>query len=62
MSAEAAAALHQLDGFGEGPLAYLVRGSMKDRTTIGTVTSSLSISRLDRTTVDGLAVTSGREP
>jgi hypothetical protein len=59
VSAEAAAALHGLDGFGEGPLAYLVPRSMKDRITIGTVTSSPSIAPLDRTDIDGLAVTSG---
>jgi hypothetical protein len=59
VSAESAAALHGLDGFGEGPLVYLVGRQFKDRRTIGTVTSSPSISLLDRTKVDGLDVTSG---
>jgi hypothetical protein len=59
VSAESAAALHDLDGFGEGPLVYLVCRQLKDRRTIGTVTSSPSISLLDRTKVDGLDVTSG---
>lgn len=59
VSAEAATALHELDGFDEGPLAFLVPRSMRDRTTAGIVTSSSSIVPLDRTEVDGLPVTSG---
>ena len=59
VSAEAAAALHGLDGFDEGPLVFLIGRHGKDRRTRGTVTSSLCIEPLDRTTVDGLAVTSG---
>jgi hypothetical protein len=59
VSAESAAAIHDLDGFGEGPLVYLVPRQLKDRRTAGTVTSSPSITALDRTEVDGLAVTSG---
>jgi hypothetical protein len=59
VSGEAAAALHDLDGFAEGLLAYLVPRSMKNCSTAGIVTSSSDIAALDRTTVDGLAVTSG---
>jgi very-short-patch-repair endonuclease len=59
VSAEAAASLHGLDGFDEGHLVFLVPRELRDRRTIGTVTTSTSIKPLDRTTVDGLAVTSG---
>lgn len=58
VSGRAAAALHHLDGFDGGPLQFLLPRSMRDRTTVGVVTSSPDISRLDRTKVDGLACTS----
>lgn len=59
VSGEAAAALHGLDGFDEGPETYLVPRALRGRTTNGTVTSSHSITRLDWVVIDGLAVTSG---
>ena len=59
VSGRAAAALHGLDGFEEGPLQFLVPRSRRSRGTVGMVTSSPSIGALDRTTVDGLAATSG---
>ena len=59
VSAQAAAALHGLDGFDEGPLAYLVLRSVRKRPTAGKVTSTPSIAPLDRCVVDGLPVTSG---
>jgi hypothetical protein len=58
VSAEAAAALHGLDGFGEGALVYLVPRSMRRRTTNGVVTSSAVIGPLDRWVIDGLPVVS----
>ena len=59
VSGRAAAALHGLDGFEEGPLQFLVPRSRRSRGTVGMVTSSPSIGALDRTTIDGLAATSG---
>lgn len=59
VSGRAAAALYQLDGFPDGPLEYLVPRAMRGRRANGPVTSTGSIGRLDRATVDGLAVTSG---
>jgi hypothetical protein len=59
VSAAAAAALHGLDGFDEGPLHFLVPRSNKDRRTIGVVSSTPSIGRLDAVVVDGLRTTSG---
>lgn len=59
VSAEAAPALHGLDGFGEGPLTFLVPRSMRRRRTIGEVTSTHDLGALDRCLVDGLATTSG---
>lgn len=58
VSAEAAAALHGLDGFAVGPLVYLVPRSRRRRTTVGAVTSTHDVAALDRCTVDGLVVTS----
>jgi len=46
VSAQAAAALHGLDGFDEGPLAYLVLRSVRKRQTAGKVTSTPSIAPL----------------
>lgn len=54
VSGEAAAALHGLDGFLDGPLVYLVLRGQRNRFTVGTVTSSNEISKLDRVVVDGL--------
>lgn len=59
VSARAAAALHGLDGFDDGPLQFLVPRSMRDRITLGAVASSPDIGRLDRMRVDGLPCTSG---
>jgi hypothetical protein len=59
VSGRAAAALHGLDGFAEGPVELLVPTCCKDRTTGGRVRSSPTIGRLDQCTVDGLPVTSG---
>ncbi len=50
----AAAALHHLDGFDEGPLEYLVLRSMRNRRTPGIVMSTPAIEPLDRVVVDGL--------
>lgn len=58
VSGRAAAHLHGLDGFGEGPLEFLVPREQRDRKTLGKVTSSRSITALDRTTIDGLRCTS----
>jgi len=59
VSGRAAASLHGLDGFGEGPLEFLVPRAQRNRTTVGTVTSTGDVlSRLDRATIDGLAFTS----
>lgn len=59
VSGRAAAALHELDGFDEGTLEYLVLRSHRRRRTNGIVRSTPVVGPLDRTTVDGLAVTSG---
>jgi hypothetical protein len=58
VSGEAAAALHRLDGFDDGPLVYLVLRNRRSRTTTGHVTSTHEISKLDRVVVDGLACAS----
>ena len=58
VSGRAAAALLGLDGFDEGELAFLVPRNQRDRHTVGLVTSTHDISRLDRVNVDGLACTS----
>jgi very-short-patch-repair endonuclease len=51
----AAAALHGLDGFDEGPLAFLVERRYRRRTTMGKVRSSAPLLRTDRVVVGGLA-------
>jgi hypothetical protein len=56
--AEAAAASHGLDGFGEGPLTFLVPRSMRRRRTIGELLSTSHLGPLDRCVVDGLPTTS----
>lgn len=58
ITARAGAALHGLDGFGEDHLDYLVPREIRGRHTRGRVRSSSDIARIDRVTVDGLAVTS----
>lgn len=58
VSGRAAAALLGLDGFDESGLAFLVPRNQRDRHTVGLVTSTHDISRLDRVNVDGLACTS----
>lgn len=59
VSGRSAAALHGLDSFDEGPLEYLVPRAQRDRQTVGLVTSSASITPLDRVVVDGFPCTSG---
>jgi hypothetical protein len=59
VSGRAAAALHGLDGFSDGPLEFLVPAGQRDRRTTGRVRSSPSIGPLDRVVVDGLRATSG---
>src|SRR5262245_15864850 len=59
VSGRAAAALHGLDGFVEGPVELLVPTWCKDRKTNGRVRSSPFIGRLDHCIVDGLPTTSG---
>ena len=54
VAGRAAAALHGLDGFIEGPLEYLVERPKRGRTTNGTVWSVPSIPSIDRVEVDGL--------
>lgn len=59
VSGRAAAHLHGLDGFGEGPLEFLVPRDQRNRRTTGKVASTqAALSRLDRSLVDGLACTS----
>ena len=56
----AAAALHGLDGFEEGPIELLVPRRIRGRAAVGSVTSSPHLSRLDVVTLEGdLRVTSG---
>lgn len=59
VAGRAAACLHGLEGFEEGPLVYLVPRSLRQRSTPGVVRTTATLGRLDRTTVDGLACTSG---
>lgn len=59
VAAESAAALLGLDGFVEGPLAFLVPRALRMRRTTGHVISSPFIGALDRCTVDGLPATTG---
>lgn len=58
VSARSSAALLGLDGYDEGPVAFLVPRGQRDRRTVGEVTSSPDIARLDRVAVDGLRCTS----
>jgi len=51
VSGRSAAGLHLLDGFGEGDLDYLLPRTLRNRTTLGLVTSIPSIEPLDRVTV-----------
>lgn len=59
VAAEAAAGVHGLDGFGEGPLVFLVPRTQRHRPAAGDVVTTSHVSRLDRVMVDGLPVTSG---
>jgi hypothetical protein len=59
VTGRAAAALHRLDGYDEGPLEFLVRRSQRRRRTVGDVRSTSRLIPLDRVPVDGLWVTSG---
>ena len=59
VSARSAAALHELDGFGEGPVELLVPTARKDRSTNGRVMSTPALGALDMEVVDGLPATSG---
>lgn len=58
VAAEAAAALHHLDGYGPGPLAYLTERSSRHRHTAGVVVTTSDIARDDIVTIDGLDTTS----
>ncbi len=58
VSGRAAAHLHGLDGFGEGPLEFLVPRDQRRRSTLGSVVSTRALNRLDRAAIDGLACTS----
>ena len=60
VTGRAAAALHGLDGFEEGPIELLVPRRLRGRAAVGKVSSSPAISRLDVVTLEGdLRVTSG---
>jgi hypothetical protein len=60
VTGRAAAALHGLDGFEEGPIELLVPRRIRGRAPVGQVSSGPRISRLDIVTVEGdLRVTSG---
>ena len=59
VTGRAAAALHGLDGFDEGPLEFLVPRAQRRRRTVGEVRSSSGLMPLDRVPVDGLWATSG---
>ena len=58
VACRSAAALHGLDGFQPGPLEFVVPRRNRDRRTRGEVRSGPPVPLLDRTRVDGLAVTS----
>jgi hypothetical protein len=49
-----AAALHRFDGFGEGPLEFLVPRSLKDRRTPGVVRSTAAVPLIDRYRREGI--------
>jgi hypothetical protein len=59
VAAEAAAALHGLDGFDEGPLIFVVPRRIRHRRTIGEVISVAELAPLDRCVIDDLPTTSG---
>lgn len=59
VAAESAAALHKLDGYGEGPLVYLVERGCRGARTLGDVLTTSSIDRYDRMRIDGLDVATG---
>jgi hypothetical protein len=59
VTAESGAALLGFDGYEQGPLVYLVPRSLRNRKTNGIVIATPTIEPLDRTEIDGLAVTSG---
>jgi hypothetical protein len=59
VSARAAACRHGFDGFGEGPLEFLVPRRHRNRAGRGTVSSALELDPIDVAEVDGLRVTSG---
>ena len=58
VSGRSAAALHGLDGFGEGPVELLVPRGQRNGGARGRVRSTLVVGPLDRVTIDGLSVTS----
>jgi len=58
VSGRAAAHLHGLDGFGEGPLEFLGPRSYRSRSTSGTLRVSGTLERKDWTVVNGLRCTS----
>lgn len=58
VTGRSAAALHGLEGFAEGPVELLVPRELRKRRALGTVTSTSSLDLIDRSIVDGLAVTS----
>lgn len=58
VSGPAAAFLHGLDGFDQGPLDFVVPRAARNRHTIGTVHSITGPDTLDRVILDGLACTS----
>ena len=60
ITGRAAVALHGLDGFAEGPVELLVPRRLRGRTSVGTLTSSPHLYRLDVVTLEAdLRVTSG---
>jgi very-short-patch-repair endonuclease len=58
VAGRSAAALLGLDGFPEGPLAFLTARDRRNRTTVGTVHSNGRIELIDRAVVEGFACTS----
>jgi hypothetical protein len=52
VSGRAAAALHGFDGYGEGPLEFLVPRDDRERRTVGLVRSTLTLPPIDRCIVD----------
>jgi very-short-patch-repair endonuclease len=58
VSGRAAAALHQFDGFPEGPADFTVPRSGRSRRSIWTVHTALRIDRIDTATIDEIRCTS----